>query len=259
MSNTVQNVHEYTIDWQPDSLTWSIDGTVLRTLNRSDTWNATANRFDYPQTPSRIMLSLWPAGLSSNDIGTVDWAGGLINWNSPYMQNGYYYAMVQEVTVECYDPPSGANTTGSKSYVYNNEAGTNNTVAITDDSEILASFYATGENPNYNPNAAASGSKSSSAPAATQSLETVPGMSGGGNRGGDNAPSSAAASEATGTATGSAASVALASASSTGVAGFNQGGGNAGSGASALRKEGRLGMGGSGLAVCVAVLGLLVL
>lgn len=257
VSNTVQNVHEYTIDWQPDTLTWSIDGTVLRTLKRSDTWNATSNRFDYPQTPSRIMLSLWPAGLSSNDIGTVNWAGGLINWNSPYMQNGYYYAMVQEVSVECYDPPSGANKTGSKSYVYNNEAGTNNTVAITDDSEILASFYATGENPNYNPNAAASGSKSSAAPAATQSLETVPGMSGGGNRGGDNAPSSAAASSATGTATGSAASVA--SASSTGVAGFNQGGGNAGSGASALRKEGRLGMGGSGLAVCVAVLGLLVL
>ncbi|OCL02282.1 glycoside hydrolase family 16 protein [Glonium stellatum] len=183
VSNTVQNVHEYTIDWQPDTLTWSIDGTVLRTLKRADTWNATANRFDYPQTPSRIMLSLWPAGLSSNDIGTVNWAGGLINWNSQYMQNGYYYAMVQEVNVQCYDPPSGANTTGSKSYVYNNEAGTNNTVAITDDVEILASFYATGENPNYNPNAAASGSKSSGAAQATQSLETVPGMSGGGNRG----------------------------------------------------------------------------
>ncbi|OCK74309.1 glycoside hydrolase family 16 protein [Lepidopterella palustris CBS 459.81] len=263
VSNTVENVHEYTIDWQPDTLTWSIDGNVMRTLKRSDTWNATANRFDYPQTPSRIMLSLWPAGLSTNDIGTVNWAGGLINWNSPYMQNGYYYAMVQEVSLQCYDPPSGANITGKNSYVYNNEAGTNNTVAIVDETEILASFYATGENPSYNPNAVVSGSKSSAASAPTQSVETVPGMSGGGNRGGDPVSSaSASAGEATGTASvaaGESAATGSAAAQATASGGFSQGGGNAaGSGASALKTEGRV-LGGSVLAICVAVLGLLVI
>ena len=39
-SNTRQYSHEYEIDWNPDTITWSIDGTVARTLNREDTWNA---------------------------------------------------------------------------------------------------------------------------------------------------------------------------------------------------------------------------
>ena len=32
----------------------------VRTLNKNDTWNETSNRYDYPQTPSRIQFSLWP-------------------------------------------------------------------------------------------------------------------------------------------------------------------------------------------------------
>ena len=125
---------------EPDSLTWSINGKDMRTLNRKDTWNATSGRFDYPQTPSRIMLSLWPAGLPTNAKGTVEWAGGEIDWNSKYMENGYYYARFQEVSVQCYDPPSGAQTKGSKSYKYTDAAGTNNTVAITNDQVILGSL-----------------------------------------------------------------------------------------------------------------------
>ncbi|KAK3078413.1 hypothetical protein LTS18_007572, partial [Coniosporium uncinatum] len=127
VSATESTTHTYTIDWQPDTITWSIDGNVQRTLKRDDTWNSTSNRWDYPQTPSRVMLSLWPAGLPSNGQGTIEWAGGLVDWNSPYMQNGYYYARVTDVNVECYDPPQGANVQGSKSYVYTNVAGTNDT------------------------------------------------------------------------------------------------------------------------------------
>lgn len=76
-SDTHANYHDYEIDWQPDTLTWSIDGKVVRTLKKADTWNATANRYTFPQTPARVQLSLWPAGLSSNGQGTVNWAGGL--------------------------------------------------------------------------------------------------------------------------------------------------------------------------------------
>jgi beta-glucanase (GH16 family) len=257
-SDTNKNVHEYCIDWKPDALTWSIDGKDLRTVKQADTWNKTSNRFDYPQTPSRVMLSLWPAGLPTNGKGTIEWAGGLISWDSPYMQNGYYYAMVEEVTVECYDPPPMATIKGSKVYEYTGLAGTNDTVLISDNEMILASFYATGENPKYDPNAKASGSSSSNAPKPTQ--ETVPGMSGGGNRGNDES-SSAAAASATGTAGASGTAAAgTAAASATGNGGFNQGGGNnGGNSAAASLKEGRLGMGGSGLAVVVAVLGLLVI
>ncbi|KAF2090008.1 glycoside hydrolase family 16 protein, partial [Saccharata proteae CBS 121410] len=255
-SDTVSNEHEYTIDWQPDTLTWSIDGNVMRTLKRADTWNATVNRFDYPQTPSRVMLSLWPAGLSSNGEGTISWAGGLVDWNSPYMQNGYYYASVSSVTVECYEPPSGANVTGSKSYVYNDYDGTNTTVAIVDEEVILASFYATGENPDTDPNAKSSASSSE--------VETIPGMSGVGNRGDNGAQASGAANSGNSDSSSSGSSDSSGGQSSglsSGSSTFSQG--NAGSsggssGASGLT-NGRDVVGGSIFAVCVAVVGLLVL
>lgn len=96
VSNSV-STHTYEVDWTPEQLTWSVDGKVLRTLNKNDTYNSTDKFYHYPQTPARIQLSLWPAGLSTNAKGTIDWAGGLINWNSQYMQNGYYYAMVDSV------------------------------------------------------------------------------------------------------------------------------------------------------------------
>lgn len=181
----MDNEHEYVIDWKPDSLTWSIDGKVMRTLKRSDTWNSTSNRWDYPQTPSRVMLSLWPAGLPSNGEGTIEWAGGLVDWNSEYMQNGYYHAAVSSIEVECYDPPSGANEDGSKTYIYNDAAGTNDTVVISDKEVILASLQATGDEPDKgkaksSSTKTASGSSSSST--SDSEPESVPGVSGGGNR-----------------------------------------------------------------------------
>jgi hypothetical protein len=95
--NTDSQWHTYTIDWQPDSLSWEVDGQVLRTLYRNETYNETAGQYHYPQTPSRVQFSLWPAGKAGNAQGTIEWAGGEIDWNSPYMQNGYYYAMVKDV------------------------------------------------------------------------------------------------------------------------------------------------------------------
>lgn len=169
-------MHEYCIDWKEDTLTWSIDGNDLRTLNRKDTWNGTSGRFDYPQTPARVMLSLWPAGLPTNEKGTIDWAGGEIDWNSPYMQNGYYYARFQELTIDCYDAPDGTKSPGNKVYKYTDYAGTNNTVEITNDQVILGSLMGTGENPGEAPK--------SNDPKATQAdIANVPGGNvGGGNR-----------------------------------------------------------------------------
>jgi beta-glucanase (GH16 family) len=163
---------------------------VLRTKLKSDTWNATGNRYDYPQTPSRIMLSLWPAGLSSNAPGTINWAGGVIDWNSQYMKNGYYYAMFSDVNVECYSPPSGARVSGSKSYIYTDTAGTNQSIEITDDVTILKSLFASGDDPNNDPNGSAT--KSGSKPSATP--ESIPGVSGVGARNGDSSSSSGSGS-----------------------------------------------------------------
>jgi len=97
-SDTHQNVHTYTIDWQPDYVSWAVDGQVLRTKNRNETYNETTGQYHFPQSPSRVQLSLWPAGLQSNGEGTIGWAGGLVNWdNTTAMANGYYYAMVSDV------------------------------------------------------------------------------------------------------------------------------------------------------------------
>jgi len=179
VGNTYEEVHTYTIDWKPDSLTWLVDGKAMRTLTKKQTWNDTANRYDYPQTPSRVMLSLWPAGLPKNGQGTINWSGGLVDWNSPYMTNGYYSAMFKEVSVECYDPPSDATIHGDKAYHYTDVAGTEADVEITDDFQVLKSLYGTGEDLEKDPDATHSSSSATSS--ATYTPETVPGMSGGGS------------------------------------------------------------------------------
>lgn len=237
-SDTSTTVHTYTIDWTPDTLTWAVDGTVLRTLNRNETWNATANRWFYPQTPARIELSLWPAGLPSNPPGTVEWSGGLINWNSQYMQNGYYYAMFNDVSVECYNPPSGANIQGSKSYIYTDVAATNNTIEETNNIVILGSLQANGNDPGLG--ASSSGSPKSTS-AATNTPESVPGESGIGAMGDGGSDGSGS-----GSGTQSAGSAATSGSGS----GFNQG--NPSSGKSEGDKIAAR-VGGSVFAVLVAV------
>jgi len=248
-SDVHANEHTYEIDWNPNSITWSIDGTSVRTLNRADTWNATSNSYNYPQTPARVQLSLWPGGLSTNPQGTIDWAGGVISWNSPDMANGYYYASFSEVDIQCYNPPSGANVQGSKSYIYTDIAGTNSSVEISNDNTVLASLLGTGTNMSANyPSAASSGSGS----AQTSGAATIPGLSGAGpgtnGQRGDTS-SSAAASAASGTASSS-------GAASSG--GFSQGnGGDSGSSGAPPRPE--IVFQGSFFAVLVAIVGLLVL
>ncbi|KAI9692345.1 MAG: hypothetical protein M1822_006576 [Bathelium mastoideum] len=259
-SNTESQIHTYCFDWQPDALTWAVDGNVLRTLNKADTWNTTDNTFHYPQTPARIELSLWPAGISSNGQGTIDWSGGLVDWNSQYMKNGYYYAMFSDVNVECYDPPSGYNNSGSKSYVYTNSQGLNNSVSTSDNIEILGSFYADGQNPNFGakPSASASGSSSSSSAAPTPSdtdVPTVPGISGAGSRGDSGAPGSSAGGSDTGSGSGSSASSALGA----GPTSFSQGTGSGSTSEGAAVVPTWRAEGGSAFAVVVAIVGLLLL
>lgn len=42
--------------------------------------NSATGIYNYPSSPSRIQLSIWPGGLPSAPQGTIDWAGGLIDW-----------------------------------------------------------------------------------------------------------------------------------------------------------------------------------
>lgn len=131
------------IDWQQDTLTWLIDGTAVRTLKRSDATGSdgvsrypstpsrielrytvpsslqllVANAYTYPASPRPTHPSIWPAGINTSAQGTIDWAGGMINWNDPdYVAAGHFYALVQSVSVKCADASS--NPAGAQSYVY---------------------------------------------------------------------------------------------------------------------------------------------
>lgn len=164
----------------------------MRTLNRDDTYNDTTKQHNYPQTPSRVQLSLWPGGLPSNGEGTIEWAGGLVDWDSEYMQNGYYYASVKDISVECYDPPHGDKN--GNSYYYSSTTGTEDTVVIGDNSTVIGSMQATGDDPDKGKPQPSSDSKSSSTSSSTSTStatpQSVPGMSGGGNAGNSGGSSS---------------------------------------------------------------------
>lgn len=231
--DTFSDYHDYEIDWQPEKLTWSIDGEVMRTLEKSTTFNKTSNQYHYPQTPSRVQLSLWPAGLAKNGKGTIEWAGGLVDWNTQDVQtNGYYYAMYNNVKVDCYQTPPNANVSGSTSYIYTGTDGVEKDVALTNDNTVLKSLLGTGTDmtkdyPKPKGNKP-SGTKSASNAAATSQVATVPGLTGAGpgtdgtRGGGSTGNSGNTGSDQSGSNGGNQASSAAGPAA-TGIGGFSQG------------------------------------
>lgn len=161
-------------------------------MKKSDTYNETSKVYQYPQTPARMQLSLWPAGQASNAEGTIAWAGGEIDWDSEDIKDqGYYSASFGSINVECYSAPDDAATsTGKDAYVYTDTTALESDVAMTDNSTILGSMGATGLDPSLGANSSSSASASSSA---TDSLPT--GSSGGaGNMGSGSSSSSSSSS-----------------------------------------------------------------
>lgn len=238
-------------------------------LKKSDTYNSTAKRYDFPQSPSRVQLSLWPAGLSSNGKGTIDWAGGLIDWQSKDIQNNkYYYAAVKDVSMECYDAPSGTKASGQTSYVYTKDSGTQDVIEITDKPTVLKSLLGTGTNMTAGDPALKPSTKGKVDAPVESEPASIPGLSGAGTggtaaaKGTDKSKAEDADSVAKDNpAASSATSLAPPKASTTG---FSQGSSASGSGpssdASALgRQQGEKVLRGSLFAGLVAVGGALLL
>lgn len=147
LTDTFSNYHDYTIDWQPDTLNFAIDGNVVHTLKKSDTVDSRGVAH-YPSTPSRVQLSIWPAGIAGYPEGTVQWAGGMIDWNDPdYKSAGQFYALVRSIEIQCGDPQKpDANIT---SYVYGSNTTTDTpSIAFSNVSTLLngalSMFGATG-------------------------------------------------------------------------------------------------------------------
>lgn len=154
-SDTFENYHDYEIDWQEEKIDWYIDGDKVRTLKKEDTWNATTKKYDYPQTPARVQFSLWPGGDSRNGLGTIEWAGGAIDWDSEDIQKyGYYYAFVKNITIEPYDIPSYVEEVDSDdggddfdAFLYNSTKGLEDNIILTNKKTWLGSGDATGLDP----------------------------------------------------------------------------------------------------------------
>lgn len=117
-NDAYSNYNEYTIDWQEDQLTWSVDGNVVRTLKKSDT--VVSGVDNYPTTPARIQISVWPAGINTSAQGTIDWAGGLINWNDPdyAAAGGHFAAVFESITVSCATSSNTSLPSNARSYQY---------------------------------------------------------------------------------------------------------------------------------------------
>ena len=257
--------HTYEIDWTPTSLTWSVDGNSSRVLNKADTFNKTDNKYHYPQTPARIQLSLWPAGTTKSGQGTIDWAGGLINWNSQDVQsNGYFYSMYKDVNVKCYSAPSDANGTGTISYKYGNVDGLEGDVDLTNDPTVLGSFIADGTDLNKgkpNPSSTSSSTKGASATPTPTNLATVPGLTGAGGTdgtgvGGDSGSGSGSGSGSSGSGSGSSSASGSAA---TGIGGFDQGDQKGSSAKGSAASKGEEVTKGSMFAALVAFIGVLMM
>lgn len=171
LSDTYAEYHDYEINWTPDEIQWLVDGSVGRTVKRSDTWNETANQWDYPQSPARVQLSIWPGGAETNAEGTIAWAGGRINWESEDIKrDGYYYAAVSQVDIKCYKTDSPPGTNSGTSYTYSDAKGTNDTVIDGDKPTVLKSLLGTGLDMD----------KDYAKESSSGTQEVIPGLSGGG-------------------------------------------------------------------------------
>ncbi|CEP62554.1 putative glycosylase LALA0_S05e08218g [Lachancea lanzarotensis] len=96
--------HRYEFDWNEDRINWLIDGSVVRTLHRMDTYDPVTGVYKYPSTPMRLEIAVWPGGVESNHPGTVMWAGGLIDWTNAIdiVQNGQFELLVKNIQVTPY-------------------------------------------------------------------------------------------------------------------------------------------------------------
>ncbi|KAL1892503.1 hypothetical protein Sste5346_007013 [Sporothrix stenoceras] len=120
VSNPQTEFHTYTLDWSPDAVVWSIDGTVVRTLTSAEAKNGAT----FPQTPMQIKLGTWDAGASTQPEGTVEWAGGHTPFGSG--SGAPYVAYYKSITVT--DRSNGVS--GASSYSYTGTSGTYESIKV---------------------------------------------------------------------------------------------------------------------------------
>jgi len=84
--------HKYGFHWDPNVIQWSIDGVIVRTVTKAQTWNPCDKKYHFPYQGGNIQLGVWDGSTSPS------WSNGPINWKiikSPLI------AYVKSVTVSC--------------------------------------------------------------------------------------------------------------------------------------------------------------
>ena len=75
-------------------------------------------------TPSRVQISIWPAGINTSAQGTIDWAGGMIDWQDPdFVNNGYFWNTIQSVKISCAADANKSDDTTGWAYTTTNGSG----------------------------------------------------------------------------------------------------------------------------------------
>ncbi|KAI9734164.1 MAG: hypothetical protein M1818_006630 [Claussenomyces sp. TS43310] len=151
--------HTYKIDWTKDSITWSVDGNSVRTLNSID-----ANRGNnFPQTPMRVKVGNWDGGGSKEPEGTVQWAGG----HSDFSQGQNYTMYVKNIKI------TDGTTSGSE-YSFGDQTGSYESVKISGASGGAA-VSAGSSNSSSTASSTASGSTSASGSASASATASTGG------------------------------------------------------------------------------------
>ncbi|WEW61039.1 hypothetical protein PRK78_006528 [Emydomyces testavorans] len=114
VADPMHSFHNYTVHWTAEKLEWWVDDNLLRTLKPAE---ASGGKF-YPQTPATVRLGIWPAGDERNRPGTIEWAGGKVDYS-----NGPYTMIVKHLKVEDFSK--------GKEYVYGDQSGDWKSIKIT--------------------------------------------------------------------------------------------------------------------------------
>ncbi len=69
-------------------------------LNHVVTRNETTGMAEVPSDSVSVQLSLWPGGAALNAIGTIEWAGGTVDWNAEDIK-GMVIFTLSVVRVDC--------------------------------------------------------------------------------------------------------------------------------------------------------------
>lgn len=93
LSSPITEFHNYSIDWRPDEIIFSIDEEVVR-IHRKDGPESVSQMTDeqwFPTEASQVQFSVWDAGNNS-------WAGGPVSWDALS-----YNATIEYVDIKCFE------------------------------------------------------------------------------------------------------------------------------------------------------------